>query len=43
MPTDAVDVNVSPDKREIFLHNELDLVEALRVSWCGFDRADEAP
>jgi DNA mismatch repair protein PMS2 len=32
MPRDSIDVNVSPDKREIFLHSELDLIEALRVS-----------
>lgn len=30
-PLDAVDVNVSPDKREIFVHSENNLIEALKV------------
>lgn len=30
--TDFYDVNVSPDKRTIFLHSEKQLVEALKVS-----------
>jgi DNA mismatch repair protein PMS2 len=30
--SDAYDVNVSPDKRSIFLHNELNLTLALKVS-----------
>ncbi|KAJ9104150.1 hypothetical protein QFC19_004134 [Naganishia cerealis] len=30
IPPDAVDVNVSPDKREIFVHSENNLIEALR-------------
>lgn len=29
---DACDVNVSPDKRTIFLHSEDNLVSALKVS-----------
>lgn len=28
---DSVDINVSPDKRSIFLHSEAQLVDALRV------------
>lgn len=31
IPSDAVDVNVSPDKREIFVHSENNLIEALKV------------
>ncbi|KAG0248754.1 Mismatch repair endonuclease pms2 [Mortierella polycephala] len=31
LPTSYYDVNVSPDKRTIFLHNERMLVEALRI------------
>ncbi|KAJ9116412.1 hypothetical protein QFC22_004854 [Naganishia vaughanmartiniae] len=30
IPSDAVDVNVSPDKREIFVHSENNLIEALK-------------
>ncbi|KAL4257180.1 DNA mismatch repair MutL/HexB family protein [Pleurotus pulmonarius] len=30
IPTDSYDVNVSPDKRTIFLHNEANLIVALR-------------
>ncbi|KAF7416356.1 hypothetical protein PC9H_002621 [Pleurotus ostreatus] len=30
IPTDSYDVNVSPDKRTIFLHNEANLIAALR-------------
>lgn len=29
---DSVDINVSPDKRSIFLHSEAQLIEALKVS-----------
>jgi DNA mismatch repair protein PMS2 len=29
--TESVDINVSPDKRSIFLHSETQLVEALKV------------
>lgn len=32
---DAYDVNVSPDKRSIFLHSEQNLIEALKVSSCS--------
>jgi DNA mismatch repair ATPase MutL len=31
---ESVDINVSPDKRSIFLHSEAQLVEALRVCDC---------
>jgi DNA mismatch repair protein PMS2 len=31
LPTDSYDVNVSPDKRTIFLHDEQQLVEALKT------------
>ena len=31
-PTDTYDVNVSPDKRTILLHNEGNLILALKVS-----------
>jgi hypothetical protein len=31
---DTYDVNVSPDKRTIFLHNEGNLILALKVSQC---------
>lgn len=30
---DAYDVNVSPDKRTIFLHSEGNMVSALKVGW----------
>lgn len=48
LPTDAYDVNVSPDKRTIFLHSEAQLVDALKVRvraahaqrWCGNKKAD---
>lgn len=33
MPTDSVDINVSPDKRTILVHSEANLIEALRVSF----------
>ncbi|EIW78023.1 DNA mismatch repair protein MutL [Coniophora puteana RWD-64-598 SS2] len=32
LPTHACDINVSPDKRTIFLHSENNLLEALKVS-----------
>lgn len=32
MSEDAYDVNVSPDKRTIFLHSEINLISALKVS-----------
>lgn len=28
---ESVDINVSPDKRSIFLHSEAQLIEALKV------------
>lgn len=31
IPRDAVDVNVSPDKRDIYVHSEGNLLEALRI------------
>ncbi|KAH9837617.1 DNA mismatch repair protein MutL [Rhodofomes roseus] len=31
LPTDSLDVNVSPDKRTILLHSEKNLIEALKV------------
>ncbi|KAG2366119.1 DNA mismatch repair protein MutL [Suillus spraguei] len=31
LPTHACDINVSPDKRTIFLHNEQNLIQALKV------------
>lgn len=34
IPTESVDINVSPDKRTIMVHSEANLVEALRVSIC---------
>ena len=36
VPTDAVDINVSPDKRTIFLHSEDKLVVALKVRFGCF-------
>ena len=30
--TDSLDVNVSPDKRTIFIHSEDNLIQALKVS-----------
>ncbi|KAG6329254.1 hypothetical protein ID866_9834 [Astraeus odoratus] len=35
LPTHACDVNVSPDKRTIFLHSENNLVQALKVCSCS--------
>ena len=35
--TDACDINVSPDKRTIFLHSENNLVQALKVRPCPSD------
>ncbi|TFY64260.1 hypothetical protein EVJ58_g2745 [Rhodofomes roseus] len=32
LPTDSLDVNVSPDKRTILLHSEKNLIEALKVA-----------
>ncbi|KIJ49650.1 hypothetical protein M422DRAFT_160918, partial [Sphaerobolus stellatus SS14] len=32
LPTDACDINVSPDKRTIFIHSENNLVQALKVA-----------
>lgn len=32
IPKESVDINVSPDKRTIFVHSEANLIEALRVS-----------
>ncbi|KAF7295692.1 hypothetical protein MIND_01109600 [Mycena indigotica] len=32
LPTDAYDVNVSPDKRTIYVHHEIGLVEALKAA-----------
>lgn len=32
IPTESVDINVSPDKRTIMVHSEANLIEALRVS-----------
>ncbi|KAF8129881.1 DNA mismatch repair protein MutL [Boletus edulis] len=34
LPTNACDINVSPDKRTIFLHSENNLVQALKVRRC---------
>ena len=31
MKTDAYDVNVTPDKRTIFVHEEKQIIEALKV------------
>lgn len=31
IPKESVDINVSPDKRTIFVHSEANLIEALRV------------
>lgn len=31
IPKESVDINVSPDKRTIFVHSETNLIEALRV------------
>ncbi|KAJ7279405.1 histidine kinase-like ATPase [Mycena rebaudengoi] len=31
IPTDSCDINVSPDKRSIFLHHETNLISALKV------------
>jgi DNA mismatch repair ATPase MutL len=33
---DSYDVNVSPDKRSIFLHSEQNLIEALKVWLIAF-------
>ncbi|KAG8771401.1 hypothetical protein FRC15_003428 [Serendipita sp. 397] len=32
LPTDVCDINVSPDKRTIFVHSEEDLIEALKTA-----------
>ncbi|KIM25641.1 hypothetical protein M408DRAFT_331017 [Serendipita vermifera MAFF 305830] len=32
LPTDACDINVSPDKRTIFLHSEHNLIEAMKAA-----------
>lgn len=37
IPRESVDINVSPDKRTIFVHSEANLIDALRVS-CGCRR-----
>lgn len=36
MVSDAYDVNVSPDKRTILLHDQADLLENLKVSYFRF-------
>jgi hypothetical protein len=38
--TDAYDVNVSPDKRTILLHDQNTLLESLKVLWI-LDRGRE--
>lgn len=31
IPKESVDINVSPDKRTLFLHSEANLIESLKV------------
>lgn len=32
VPKDSIDINVSPDKKTIYLHSEANLIESLTVS-----------
>jgi DNA mismatch repair protein PMS2 len=32
VPKDSIDINVSPDKKTIYLHSEANLIESLAVS-----------
>ena len=41
--TDTCDINVSPDKRAIFLHNEQNLIQALKVHKITFLRSFPHP
>lgn len=43
MPKDSVDINVSPDKKTIYLHSEANLIQSLVVSpaMMGFTDAKE--